>query len=134
MSQTHTWQCRKEQRFVSWSLRRWLVLLLVLTFSAAGLFHAPMGEHIASAASFAHQVASVGHVAAGKLQCDSDADAVHDGTCCIANTCSFCLPLLSAAPMTMAVIAEMLATPPDEDQVGRTSLPDFRPPKLSANI
>ncbi len=133
MSQTHTWLCRKGP-FVTWSLRRCLVLLLVLAVSTAGLFHLPMGEHMASATSFSHDVASVDQLAADESHCDSDAAADHDGTCCTASTCSFCVPLMSSALITRAAIAHLIARLPDEAHVGRASPPDLRPPKLSANI
>jgi hypothetical protein len=92
-----------------------------------------MGEHIALAASFSHQVASVDQLVADESQCDIDAD-VEDGTCCIASTCSFCLPLISSASITRAAIVQVIVSLPDEVHVGRASPPDFRPPKLSANI
>jgi hypothetical protein len=93
-----------------------------------------MGEHSSSTALLSHKIALVDQIAASEEHCDSDVDAVHDGTCCFASTCSLCVPLIPSASIIRASIAHMIARLPDEVHLGRSPSPDFRPPKLSANI
>lgn len=130
MSQASTWQRRKGPRLSTWSLRRWLVLLLVLAFSASGLVHIPMGDHSASAASLAHEIASAGEDVTAEPNCAGDAD---DATCCIASVCSFCVPMTASATIARAMVAGIVAALPDEVLFGRAPSPRFRPPSLSAN-
>lgn len=134
MSQASIWQRRKDPRLSTWSLRRWLVLLLVLAFSTSGLVHVPMGDHSASAASLSHEIASVGEDVTAEPDCAGDADEAHGATCCTASVCSFCVPLISSAATTMAKVAEVVASLPDEIHPGHAPSPGFRPPSLSANV
>ena len=130
MSQASAWQRRRDPRLSTWSLRRWLVLLLVLAFSLSGLVHLPMGDHTASAASLSHDIASEDENATAEPDCGGDAD---DATCCIASVCSFCVPVTSSAAIIRTTVVDIVATLPDEVLFGRAPSPRFRPPSLSAN-
>ena len=134
MSQASTWQRRKDPRLATWGVRRWLVLLLVLAFSTSGLVHVPMDDHAASAASLSLEIASLGQDVTAEPDCAGDADEAHGATCCTASVCSFCVPLISSATITMATVAEVVASLPDEVHLGRAPSPGFRPPSLSANV
>jgi hypothetical protein len=135
MVQASTWQCKKDLRLETWSLRRWLVLLLILAFSTSGLAHAPVGDDVASAASLSHEIASVGLASTGEQPCAGDADEPHRATCCMASLCSFCVPLpSSSAAMTRTMVAEVVPALPDEIHHGLATSPGFRPPSLSTNV
>ena len=134
MLQASTWQRRKDPHLLTWNLRRWLVLLLILAFSTSGLAHVVMGDHSASAASLSHEIAAVGHASSGEQPCAGDADEAHGATCCIASLCSFCVPLPSSAAMTRTTVAEVVAALPDEVHHGLATSPGFRPPSLSTSV
>lgn len=134
MLQASTWHRRKDPRLATWGLRRCLVLLLVLAISTSGSVHVPMGDHVASAASLSHEIASVSQGATGEPHCPGDADEGHGATCCITSVCSFCVPLTSSASITRTTVAEVVAALPDGVHLGHAPSPDFRPPNLSANV
>lgn len=133
MPQAPTWQRSKGPRLSTWSLRRWLILLLVLAFSASGLVHSPMGGESASAASLSHEITSMDEYGAAEPNCVGDADQFHGASCCAASVCSFGLPVTSSASIARAMVAGLGATPSDEVLLGRAPSPRFRPPSLSAN-
>lgn len=134
MSQASTWQRRRDSRLATWGVRRWLVLLLVLAFSTSSLVHVPMGAHAASAALASLEIASLGHEATGEQRCAGDADEAHGATCCIANVCSYYVPLILSVAITRVTVAEVVAALPDEVHLGRAPSPGFRPPSLFANV
>ena len=134
MPQAPTWQRKKGPRLSTWSLRRWLVLLLVLAFSASGLVHPPIGDQSASATSLSHEIASMDEDGGAEPNCAGDADQFHGASCCAASVCSFGLPVTSSASIARAMVAGLGATPSDEVLRGRAPLPSFRPPSLFANV
>lgn len=134
MLQASTRQRKKDPRLLTWNLRRWFVLLLILAFSTSGLAHVVMGDHSASSASLSHEIGAVGQASSGEQPCAGDADEAHGTTCCIASFCSFCVPLPSSAAMTQTPVAEVVAALPDEVHHGLTTPPGFRPPSLSASV
>lgn len=127
MVQASTWQRGKAPRLVRRGLKCWIVLLLVIVFSASGFAHVPGGEN---AAALSHGIASAGEVATGEACCTDDADAA----CCSASVCSVCVPLTSSAGISRSTVAEVVAALPDELRLGRAPSPGFRPPRLSANV
>jgi hypothetical protein len=133
MVHASTLHCKKYPRLETWSLRRWLVLLLILAFSTSGLVHAPRGGDVASAESLSHEFASVGLVS-GEQPCAGDADEAHSATCCMASICSFCFPLPSSAAMSRTTVAEVVPALPDELHHGLATSPGFRPPSLFTNV
>lgn len=133
MLKASTRQRKKDPRLLTWNLRRWFVLLLILAFSTSGLAHVVMGDHSASSASLSHEIGVVGHAPSGEQPCAGDADEADGATCCIASFCSFCIPLPSSAAMTHTTFAEVVAALPDEVHHGLTTPPGFRPPSLSAS-
>ena len=66
--------------------------------------------------------------------CAGVADEAHGATCCAASVCSFSVLLISSAATTMAKVAEVVASLPDEILHGRALSPGLRPPSLSANV
>lgn len=134
MSQANTWQRRKDPRLATWSLKRWLVLLLVLAISTSGLVHVQIGDHAASAASLSHEIASVGHETTGQPHCAGDEDEANGANCCISSVCSFYIPLTSSTATTRLMVSEVVAALPDEFHLGCAPSPGFRPPNLSANV
>jgi len=134
MSQASTWQRRKGQRLTAWSLRRWLILLLMVAFSTSGLDHFATDDHSASAAWLSSETASVEHASTGEQSCAGEPDEDHGATCCTANLCSFCAPLPSSAAMTRTAVTERFSTLPDELHHGLATSPGLRPPSLLTDI
>ena len=106
-------------------VRLWLVGLLALFFAAATLLHTGEG-HTAFGDGEPFAAASIGDV-----PCDSDGvDHAKDRNC-VAVSCHFCVPVtagLALQPPKAAPIAVAITS----HHADRSLLPQFRPPKLSA--
>jgi hypothetical protein len=114
------WAARKQA-----PTRLWLVGLLAFFFAAATLLHTGEG-HTAFGDGGHFAVASIGDV-----PCDSDGVDYDKDQHCVAVSCHFCVPVTAvlalqlpkAAPVAVAMIGH---------HADRSLLPQFRPPKLSA--
>ena len=106
-------------------MRLWLVGLLAIFFAAATLLH-PGDGHTA--------FGDGGHFAAaslGDLPCDSDgADHAKDQNC-VAISCHFCVPVTAVLALQLPKAAPV-AVAMTGQHADRSLLPQFRPPKLSA--
>lgn len=106
-------------------MRLWLVGLLALFFAAATLHHTGEG-HMA--------FGDGGHVAAASVDdvpCDSDGVDHDKDQHCVTVSCHFCVPVtavLALQPPKAAPIAVTMTS----HHADRSLLPQFRPPKLSA--
>jgi hypothetical protein len=105
-------------------VRLWLVGLLALLFAAATLLHTGEGH-----AAFGDG----GHFAAaslGDVPCDSDSDHAK-GQNCVVVSCFICIPVQPVVLLKLtkgAPVAVRLSS----RHADRSLLPQFRPPKLSA--
>ena len=109
------------------------MLLLVLAFAISGLGHGLVGDHAASAASYSHEILTMNHDAGGE-PCDTEhTGQPHDTTCCVASSCSLCVPVVSSAVEIALSDAESTEAQLDDAHLSRAPSPQFRPPKLSAN-
>lgn len=139
MQQFETWQRREVPGLLTPGLTRWLVLLLLLTFSMSGLVHVPTGDNAASAASFSHDVASVSQDTGGQPCCTEhdgqpQGTTCSDTTCSMASGCSFSVVLTPVSASMTRLGADTLETWSEDVHLSRAPNTQFRPPKLSANV
>ena len=134
MSQAITLQCRKGPCCATRSLKRWLLLLLVLAFSTTGHAYVPMGDHAASATSLSLEIESIGQDVTAKPDCGSHGDEAEGPTCCTGSVCSYFLPPVSAGGSRIATVTEVVARFSYDVHPGRAPSPGLHTPSLSANV
>jgi hypothetical protein len=120
---------------VALGVRRWLVLLIVLAFTASGLTHIAGGSHFPdeAATALSNEFSFTGNSADGEPCCPEHTGQPHASTCSIASGCSLCAPVVGLAATTPQSEARTKLVRPVDAHIGRAPSPQFRPPKLSLN-
>ena len=106
-------------------MRLWLVGLLAIFFAAATLLHT--GDGHATFGDGEHFAAT----SIGDVPCDSGGDDHAKDQKCVAVSCHFCVPV-TAVPVLQLPKAAPIAVAMTGHHADRSLLPQFRPPKLSA--
>ena len=126
-------QRRDQPRYATRGLRRALVLVLVLVFSASGFTYVSGNHHTSHPATHSHELAAIsGDVGGGPCCTDHDRQSQRTKDCSVTSACSLCAPVGSSAVLTLRN-AELVEIRPEAVHLGRVPPPQLRPPELIAN-
>lgn len=135
MQKVGTLQRRKGLGLVALGVRRWLVLLIVVAFTASGLTNIAGGGHSAAeaATAYSHELSFAGTSGDGEPCCPEHTGQPHASTCSGVSCCSLWAPIVESAVAILRSETLTKEVEPDDAHISRAPLPQFRPPKLSLN-
>lgn len=117
---TERWAARRQA-----PIKLWLVGLLALFFAAATLLHT--GEGHTAFGDGGHSAAA----SIGVVPCDSDGVDHANDQHCVTVSCHFCVPVTALLALQLPKAAPIAVTM-TSDHTDRRLMPQFRPPKFSA--